>query len=183
MTIEELGSLGELVAAVATIITLAYLALQIRQNTITSRASTVQETARFSTSLAQSLYVDPELALLFDRGRQDLTQLSDAERSRFSYIMIAFMRLAQNLHYQFEQGLMDEDVWSGYRERVLQWVADPGAREWWSANRAVSCTVEARDVTVFCRIWSARYASVMMVATAAISSPRLPSSSIVIRAA
>ncbi len=136
MTIQELGSLGELVAAIATIITLAYLALQIRQNTITSRASTVQETARFSAGLAQSLFEDPELALLFDRGRQDLTQLSDAERSRFSYIMIAFLRLAQNVHYQFEQGMMDEDVWSGYRERVLQWVAEPGARQWWSENRA-----------------------------------------------
>jgi hypothetical protein len=136
MTIQDLGSLGELIAAVATIITLAYLALQIRQNTVVSRASTVQETARITTTLAQSLYGDPELALLFDRGRQDLTQLSDAERSRFSYIMIAFMRLGQNAHYQFEQGMMDEDVWSGYRERVLQWVAEPGARQWWSENRA-----------------------------------------------
>ena len=33
-------------------------------------------------------------------------------------------------------GMMDEDVWSGYRERILQWVAEPGARDWWSENRS-----------------------------------------------
>ena len=33
MTIEELGNLGDFLAAIATIITLIYLALQIRQNT------------------------------------------------------------------------------------------------------------------------------------------------------
>jgi hypothetical protein len=33
MTIQDLGSIGELVAAIATVATLVYLALQIRQNT------------------------------------------------------------------------------------------------------------------------------------------------------
>jgi hypothetical protein len=135
MTIQELGSLGELIAALATIATLVYLALQIRQNTTASRASTVQQTVEFSATLVQSLYRDPELALLFDRGRQDLTQLTDAERSRFSYVMLGFLRMAQNAHYQFEQGMMSEDFWSGYCESILRWAEQPGAREWWSDNR------------------------------------------------
>jgi hypothetical protein len=33
LTIQDLGSIGELIAAIATVATLAYLALQIRQNT------------------------------------------------------------------------------------------------------------------------------------------------------
>jgi hypothetical protein len=33
MTLQDLGSIGEFVAAVATVATLAYLALQIRYNT------------------------------------------------------------------------------------------------------------------------------------------------------
>jgi len=35
ITIQDLGSIGELIAAIATIATLAYLAIQIRQNTHT----------------------------------------------------------------------------------------------------------------------------------------------------
>ena len=50
--------------------------------------------------------------------------------------MIAFLRISQNGHYQFEKGMIDEDIWSGYRERILLWVSEPGARQWWSENRA-----------------------------------------------
>ena len=40
MTIQDLGSIGELVAAMATLGTLIYLALQIRQNSQTVKAQT-----------------------------------------------------------------------------------------------------------------------------------------------
>jgi hypothetical protein len=39
MTIAELGSLGEFLAAIATIATLIYLALQLRQNTAALKLS------------------------------------------------------------------------------------------------------------------------------------------------
>ena len=42
VTIQDLGSIGELVAAAATIATLAYLAAQVRQNTRALRSSTFQ---------------------------------------------------------------------------------------------------------------------------------------------
>lgn len=44
MTIQELGSIGELLGALATIVTLAYLATQIRQNTKAARVSSLQHT-------------------------------------------------------------------------------------------------------------------------------------------
>ena len=39
MTIDQLGSLGEIIAAVATLATLAYLAAQIRQSTRATRTA------------------------------------------------------------------------------------------------------------------------------------------------
>lgn len=41
MTIQDLGSLGELIAAIATVVTLVYLAAQIRQNTNSLKTSAV----------------------------------------------------------------------------------------------------------------------------------------------
>lgn len=38
MTIQDWGSVGELLAAVATVATLGYLAVQVRQNTQSTRA-------------------------------------------------------------------------------------------------------------------------------------------------
>ena len=42
-TFQELGSLGEFIAAIATLITLVYLAFQIRQNTKISRAKLTKD--------------------------------------------------------------------------------------------------------------------------------------------
>ena len=136
MTIQDLGSLGELIAAIATLVTLAYLALQIRQSTTVSRASALQSTVQFSANWVESLYRDPELALLFDRGMEDPLALDDAERSRFFYIMIGLARMSQNAHYQFEQGMMSEDIWDGYCESILRMLEKPGSRQWWEENAA-----------------------------------------------
>ena len=136
VTIQDLGSLGELIAAIATLVTLAYLAIQIRQNTTSVQASTLQSAIEFSVGFVESLYRDPELALLFDRGTEDPQSLSEAERARFFYLMIGFVRICQNSHHQFEQGLMGEDIWSGYRESMLRYMEQPGSRQWWEGNAA-----------------------------------------------
>ena len=49
MTIQELGSLGELIAAIATVITLAYLALQIRQSAKVTGQSAVHSSIESGT--------------------------------------------------------------------------------------------------------------------------------------
>ena len=134
MTIQDLGSLGELVAAIATVATLVYLAIQIKQNTISSRALTFQSASEFSTRFVESLYRDSELALLFEKGREDLKTLSYVERVRFNYVMLGYLRVCQVQHHQFEQGLMSFDIWSGYRESIRRWLDQPGSRQWWAEN-------------------------------------------------
>jgi hypothetical protein len=42
MTIQDLGSLGELIAAVATVATLVYLSIQLKRNTRAQRSQTFQ---------------------------------------------------------------------------------------------------------------------------------------------
>jgi len=42
MSLEDLGNIGEFVAAVSVVVSLIYLAVQIRQNTRSVRASTYQ---------------------------------------------------------------------------------------------------------------------------------------------
>ena len=136
MTIQDLGSIGELVGAIATVGTLLYLAIQIRANTKAARGSTLQSTVQFSANWVESLYRDPELALVFDRGRENSDSLSEAEHARFFYIMIGLVRMAQNVHYQFDQGLMSKDIWDGYCESILRLLEQPGSRQWWEENAA-----------------------------------------------
>jgi hypothetical protein len=50
MSLEDLGNIGEFVAAVAVVVSLVYVAVQIRQNTRSVRASSYQVAVRANVS-------------------------------------------------------------------------------------------------------------------------------------
>ena len=45
MNIQDLGSIGELIAALATLLTLGYLAIQLKQNTSALKSQTFQQSS------------------------------------------------------------------------------------------------------------------------------------------
>jgi len=98
MTITELGALGEFVGAIGVVITLIYLAIQIRQNTRAmeeSRRLALAQTYQLRADALQDMlvraanseHVGPILAKLTEAGYPEdigsLDQLSPVERGRF----------------------------------------------------------------------------------------------------
>ena len=86
MTISELGSVGEVIGAVATVATLLYLALQIRANTKQTKLTNWGVLAeRYMSVYAQSSNF--ELADVIVRGRIDFNSLNEAEKLAFGHYM------------------------------------------------------------------------------------------------
>ena len=67
MTISELGALGEFLGAILTLATLAYLAIQIRQNTAQQRREEVISIQQGQNSVVAQLQ-DPRVLGAFVRG-------------------------------------------------------------------------------------------------------------------
>jgi hypothetical protein len=136
MTIEQLGALGELISAVAVVVTLWYLAVQIRQNThameVTKRlalAQTYQMRADALQSMlvhaADSQYIGPLITRLTQLGYPEdvsaLDQLSADERGRFRQWQIAQQTHWDNMYFQYQQGYLDEEYYrDSLRERVAR---------------------------------------------------------------
>ena len=72
MTIQDLGSLGELIAAVATVLTLGYLAVQLRQNTKALRSQTFQQSSMDMSLTANAISCDNELASIIIKSNEGL---------------------------------------------------------------------------------------------------------------
>lgn len=134
MTLMELGALGEFVGAVGVVVTLAYLAVQIRQNTqameeakrlalaqtYQSRANELQE---MLVRAAESETIGPIITKLTVAGYPEdvssLDQLSSQERGRFRQWQIAQQTHWDNMYYQYQQGFLDEEYYrDSFRERV-----------------------------------------------------------------
>ena len=135
MNWEALGAIGEIVGAVAVLVTLGYLALQIRQNTQSVRSSTFQAAIRDMAENIDHLVRDPELNRIWHVGIHDLESLSTEDRHRFAAYMTSVLRRYENLVYQTHPGTLDPDAWEGVRANLKNTLSHPGTVVWWKRAR------------------------------------------------
>jgi len=135
MNIMELGALGEFVGALAVIITLIYLGLQVRQNTISSRAGTFANATDAWTDYLQAQSIN-DLDLML-RLATEPTELTHAEFLRVYYLYRALFRRMENDYYQYRNGVFDQGTWEAY---VMSWERDmfstPSCRAMWGLQRS-----------------------------------------------
>lgn len=140
-TAQLLGNFGEFVGAIAVVVTLVYLSLQVRQGKKSLDANTEALESARRISLAQvyqsrtqlmqdhlldvqnSDYMPQVLSKYYSEGLDSLTPV---ERIRFHYGMLVIMNQLDNLHYQFMQGFLDEESYEhdfkeGVRRQAPVW--------------------------------------------------------------
>ena len=84
MNLEDLGNIGELTAAIATIATLVYLALQIRQNKDVAKISAGQAILSSLNEAFQLASSTPQTARVLILGQSDFETLPDDEKAQFA---------------------------------------------------------------------------------------------------
>lgn len=137
LSLQDWANLGEAVGGVAVVVTLAYLAHQIRQNTRMVRSATYQQVANSLTDFSALLAQHPDLCELYFRGgRLGLSSLSEPEHDRFALVLFNFFRRQENAFYQQVQGTLEPAAWAGVRESLSDVVLRPGVHQWWKQARA-----------------------------------------------
>ena len=130
MSILELGALGEFVGAFAVVLTLIYLAIQIRQNTSSTRASTYSDTTDGWHKYMQSLST-ADIDILISLATKP-TEMTTAEFYRGYYLCRVLFRRMENDYFQFNAGTFEPATWEayvrGFREDTFN---NPAVRVMW----------------------------------------------------
>ncbi len=137
MTLQDLGNVGEFVAAIGVVVSLIYLAFQIRQNTGSIRASTEMTAMTAWNQVNAQLSGSADLAELLSRGSLDLESLDRGERTRFHSVMMSLFNILETFYRQYHAGALEADVWNGWEEFLRQTLRDPGVRAWAMKNLAI----------------------------------------------
>lgn len=119
MTIFELGALGEFLGAILLFISLIYIGIQIRQNTIATRAQIYQARATGAQDFFVQQALNGDLSKLITRvstgGIEEIDRMTSDEYRCYHAWHLAGLARMDNNHYQYTQGFLDRD----YYEEVL----------------------------------------------------------------
>jgi hypothetical protein len=96
MTLNDLANLGQIIGALAVVISLIYVALQIRQNTNAIRSATAQTVHEHFANWYHLIAADAELAQIAANGLRDYASLSEKEKVRFVATFMSFLSYSQN---------------------------------------------------------------------------------------
>ena len=138
MTIQDAGAIGEILGALAVVVSLIYLASQIRQNTrqIDQNTQAAQATAFDSaithTMMArQAVFQDAEVARIYHDGSLDPDSLSDHDRLRFRLIAHNILWSIWNLQSQSAMGGDGVEMMDTQIPLLRRIVSQPGIRWFW----------------------------------------------------
>ena len=136
MTLQDWGAIGEVVGAVSVVVTLIYLAKQIRLNTHAmdeGRKLALAQTYQLRSDALQAMlvqaadseHVGPIIIKLTGLGYPEdvkaLDALTDDERGRFRMWQIAQQTHWDNMHYQFQHGYLDREYYDdAFKDRVVR---------------------------------------------------------------
>ncbi len=135
MSLQDLGNIGEFLGGFAVLVSLVYVALQIKQNTTSVRAAASASVAESLARVTETLSLEPELGRIWTQGQNDYDSLDDDARIRFNFVLLTYMRRLENAFYQQSRGFLDPDHWQTTERRIAFIMKRPGTARWWSQSR------------------------------------------------
>ena len=133
MSIQDLGALGELIAAIATVATLVYLAVQLRQNTKALRSATFQQISAQMGQNVESVVQSPDLAELVARLLSGASDFTPAELIRLQGMFVMSMRRLEAVFVQTELQSIDNVMAQGFENSLLPMLLTNVGSEWWQS--------------------------------------------------
>ena len=129
------SAISSLLAAIAVVISVVYLAIQVRRNTQATYSQAHHLTTIALAETAATIASSNELSRIYRLGLSTPDELDEDEFFRFAAIATSQFRTFENLFFQYRSGLVSEDFWIGHRENILWFFHRPGMQIWWAGKR------------------------------------------------
>ena len=134
MNWDAIAAVGELLGASAVLITLIYLAVQIRQNTSAVATATYESTMTGFNDINIVVAGNPALASVLDRGCQNPDSLNTEEVVQFNFLLRCYTNQWWKLFKLYERGSLPAAEWSIFAKEAAQFLEQPGCKPFCEQN-------------------------------------------------
>ena len=135
MNWEAIGAIGEILGALAVVLTLGYLAAQIRQTNKIASAESYGKIIDAHVGHHRALYARPEMLGIWGRGLTDFSLLNQDEQGQFHTFIGPIVLEFQKYLYLYRQGLVPQATFDMFENDIVASLLSPGGREWWEASK------------------------------------------------
>lgn len=135
MTIQDLGAIGELLAALATLATLVYLARQIGQNTRAMQTNAADSLATAAQNMMSTLTGTAENAYVFNLGATDYDALAEDQKVQYRYGIVSLLNTSDLMYWNYRKGTLDKELWDRQEVWIASWLSHPIGLELWDGYK------------------------------------------------
>jgi len=139
MNWEAAGALGEIIGAIAVVISILYLAAQIGANTRTMKANAGFEATHSWAAANENMeqHSDEQLAVLlraYGKG-ETWDSFSEIERTRITLMTRALFQKLEGQYYLYKYGTLDEGIWKNRSSWAAGLLVTPYFQTWWKIEK------------------------------------------------
>jgi len=134
MDLQTFANLGEVVGGIAVVVSLIYLAIQLRQTNESQRTENYVRALERISATQSSLSQDGEFSRLFAKGVQDPALLTPRERIQFTWALYESFGTFEFLFHAAQKKSVPDEVWSRWSRILAWWLTFPGVTRWWTAR-------------------------------------------------
>lgn len=134
MSWEAVSAVADSIGVILIIVSLIYVALQIRQNTDTVRAATELETGRHWSDLHARAAHSPDMVDIWDKGLTDPEQLTPTQKRRFIWFVAEYFFIVENFYRQHKVGFLSLETWAQHEAAVAGLLLHPVLQRWWESG-------------------------------------------------
>jgi hypothetical protein len=137
MNWDAISAVSQLIGSVAVVVSVLYLAVQLKSSTRVARVAAMDAAAAALRDVTKPLMENAELSKLWRTGLENLEALSAEDQARFFHAVHQFLKALETIHYHYVYGLLDPQLWAGWRELLHHYVASPGIQFYLTRRSAV----------------------------------------------
>jgi len=133
MTLSDLGNIGELLGGVAVVISLLYLAVQIRHSGQISRFDAHRSLSHDMASVLGNIASDPDLYRVWHVMTNQPDRATTEDRERFGMLLYQIFTTFSDAE---RFGRLDRDLQTRYQQYMERFLRFEAVRGWWSRQGA-----------------------------------------------
>ena len=134
MNWDAIGAIGELVGASAVVVTLVYLAIQIRENTRVAKSEAFRDIASIWNDVFKML-AQAENSELVMKSLVSYERLESHEKHQFDTYMIAALTALETMIDHLDNEFVVDDVFLSVEGFFRRYFAYEGTIEWWQSGK------------------------------------------------